>query len=82
MITDKTELDKAVRSAMHNSGLTIRKISEETGISRPSVGFISKDSQKASLEMLMKLADYFQIKYRFETAKKISKKIDKKKKSS
>jgi len=68
--TTKEELLKAARTAILNSGLSARALAEQTGISKSHINDISQSDGKASLEVLLQLADHFEIAYRIEGPKK------------
>lgn len=67
-ITAKAELLGAVSQAVNASGLTVRDIGAQAGVSKSHVQRVSTGDPSASvsLESLMRLADLFGLAYRFE----------------
>lgn len=69
MVTNKEELEKQVREAMIKSNLSVYKLSEKTDVSKTHIHGIIKETQKPSLEVLMRIAQIFDIKYTFSNVK-------------
>jgi transcriptional regulator with XRE-family HTH domain len=71
MITNKEELEKQVRNAMKTSNLSVYKLAEKTEVSKTHIHGIIKETQKPSLEVLMRIAQIFDIKYTFSNVKEL-----------
>lgn len=73
MIKTKKELHTKVVKAIKDSRLSFYKLEELTGVSRETMRHLEKGLRKnVSLEILFKIADSFQIQYRFETKKNVT----------
>jgi len=71
IITDKEMLEIAVQKAISASELSLRKIEDLAGVSKTHLHELANPrGRRASLETLFKLADFFEISYRFEGPKK------------
>ncbi|MCB1190767.1 MAG: helix-turn-helix transcriptional regulator [Leptospiraceae bacterium] len=69
MIISKEELEKEVRKGMKNSGKSIYQLAEETEISKTHIHGIITETQKPSLEILMRIADVLKINFCFSNAR-------------
>ncbi|MEM7184510.1 MAG: helix-turn-helix transcriptional regulator [Spirochaetota bacterium] len=66
----KKQLHTKVVKAIKDSSLSFYKLEEGTGVSRETLRHLYKGLRdNVSLEILFKIADFFQIKYKFETNK-------------
>lgn len=70
MVTTKEELEEKVE-AMVNSKLSVYKLAERTDVSKTHIHGIIKQTQKPSLEVLMKIARCFDVKYTFTNSSDI-----------
>lgn len=63
MITNKSDLEEAVRTELKNSQLSVYKLANKTDVSKTYIHDIITENRKPSLEILMKIAERFNIKY-------------------
>lgn len=69
IVTSKDDLEEEVRKGMKKSGKSIYQLAEETDISKTHIHGIINETQKPSLETLMKIADSLKIGFCFSNAK-------------
>ncbi len=68
--TSIEELRAAVRERLENADESVRKIGEGAGVAYSHVnGFRKHQDHPISLEMILKLAHYYEIPYRLENPK-------------
>lgn len=63
MITNKNDLEQAVREELRNSQMSVYKLANKTDVSKTYIHDIITENRKPSLEILMKIAERFNIKY-------------------
>ena len=69
-IITKTDLEIEVRKCIQNAGITSRELASKTTISSTSIHYFKNGERKLSLESLMLLADYFDVRYIFRGPRK------------
>lgn len=73
MIQDFQALEKSVRSKIQSLDISHYQLTRITGISRTHIYYLSTGERRVSLEVLMCLADYFRIAYRFQGPRRFEK---------
>lgn len=73
MIQEIGKLEKAVRDKILEAEVSHYQLTRLTGISRTHIYYLATGERGVSLEVLMCLADYFRIPYRFQGPRKFEK---------